>query len=172
VVDIVECGSAALAVRAVLDRLEWNQLLEVPRGPDHLGLASFVHPKDVPPAVFFARANLCVTVASFGPRPAAVLPVAEAVDRRLLREPDRQGPGLGVEVVRDPTGAREPLVRVFLRYTLGQEGHLRFRATGGTLEIRDDEVTFVRAAGGDTAVEVFAEEPGRPTASGRAVVPR
>jgi hypothetical protein len=171
VVDVVECASAALAVAALLERLDWNQLAEVPAGPPDLGLASFAHPEGVPPAVFFARANLCVTVASFARRSAAVIPVAQAVDRRLLREPDRQGPGLGVEAVRDPRGASPPQVRVFLRYTMGEEGHLRFRATGGTLEIRNDEVAFLRAGGEEAAVEVFVEEAGRPTASGRVTIP-
>jgi hypothetical protein len=171
-VDVVECASARLAVTALLERLAWNQLAEVPPGPPSLGVASFAHPEGVSPAVYFARANLCITVASFAGRAAPVLDVAQAIDRRLLREPDRQGPPLGVEAARDPRGARPPVVRVFQRYTPGEESHLRFRATGGTLEIREDEVAFERSGAEDAWVEVFAEEAGRPTAFGRVAIPQ
>jgi hypothetical protein len=172
-VDVVECGSAAAAVQALLDRLEWNQLAEVPAGPEGLGVASFAHPEAAPPAVFFARANLCVSVASFARRAAAVVPVAVAIDRRLLAAPAPGGPPIGVEMGPGPRAPGGPAeLRVTVPFQLSEEGHLRFRARGGTLEIRADRVVVVPAAGAEVQVEVFAEEPGRPAGTGRLILPR
>jgi len=171
VVDVVECASAAQAVMALLDRLEWNQLAEVPAGPQGLGIASFAHPEGVPPAVFFARANLCVSVASFARRAVPVVPVATALDRRLVAEPAAGGPPLRVEAERG-TGGRPAVVRVSVPYRFGEEGHLRYRARGGTLEIRDGQVVVIPTAGAEVQVDVFAEEAGRAAGAGRVVIPQ
>ena len=172
-VDVVECASAAGAVQALLDRLEWNQLAEVPAGPEGLGVASFAHPEGVPPAVFFARANLCVSVASFARRAAAVVPVASAIDRRLVAVPSSGGPSIGVEMGPGPRAPGGPAeLRVIVPFELGEEGHLRYRARGGTLEIRADKVVVIPVAGAQVQVDVFAEEPGRPAAAGRMILPQ
>jgi hypothetical protein len=171
VVDVVECPSAALAVMALLERLEWNQLAELPAGPQGLGLASFAHPEGVPPAVFFARANLCVSVASFARRAVPVVPVAMALDRRLVAEPGAGGPTLRVEAERGARGG-PTVVQVVIPFPLGEEGHLRYRARGGTLEIRDDQVVVIPVAETEVQVDVFAEETGRATGTGRAVIPQ
>jgi hypothetical protein len=169
VVDVVECASAADAVKALLERLEWNQLAEVPAGPQGLGVASFSHPVGVPPAVFFARANLCVSVASFARRAVPVVPVAAALDRRLVAEPAVGGPPLRVEAERDPRGGLAVL-RVAVPFRLGDEGHLRYRARGSTLEIRDDQVVVILVARVEVQVDVFAEEAGRAAGTGRVVI--
>jgi hypothetical protein len=170
-IDVVECGSAAEAVRALFDKLEWNQLAELPAGPQELGVASFTHPEGVSPAVFFARANLCVSVVSFAQRAAAVLPVATALDRRLMAEPAVGGPPLRVEAER---GARvgPAVLRVIVPFPLAEEGHLRYRARGGTLEIRDNQVVVIPVADAEVQVDVFAEEAGRAAGSGRVVIPQ
>jgi hypothetical protein len=170
-VDVVECPSAAGAVQALLDRLEWNQLVEVPAGPEGLGVASFAHPEGVPPAVFFARANLCVSVASFARRAAEVVPAASAIDRRLVAVPAAGGPSLGVELEPGPRGGPAEL-RVTVPFQLGEEGHLRYRARGGTLEIRADKVVLIPVPGAEVEVNVFAEEPGRAAGAGRMILPR
>jgi len=169
--DVVECASATAAVQALLDRLEWNQLAEVPPGPEGLGIASFAHPPEAPPAVFFARANLCVSVASFARRAAEVVPVALAIDRRLQATPTPGGPPIRLEMaMRGPGGPAE--LRVTLPFQLGEEGHLRFRARGAALEISADQVVVVPEAGAERQVEVFAEEPGRPAGAGKMTLPR
>ena len=171
VVDVVECQSAAEAVMALLERLEWNQLALVPAGPVGLGIASFAHPDGVPPAVFFARANLCVSVASFAKRAVPVVPVATALDRRLVAETPAGGPTLRVEAERGGRGG-PAVLRVVVPFPLGEEGHLRYRARGGTLEIRDDQVVVIPVGGADVQVDVFAEEAGRAAGAGRVVIPQ
>jgi hypothetical protein len=170
VVDVVECPSAAEAVKALLERLEWNQLAEVPAGPQGLGIASFAHPEGVPPAVFFARANLCVSVASFARRAVPVVSVATALDRRLVAEPAAGGPPLQVEAERGARGG-PMLLRVGVPFQLGEEGHLRYRLRGGTLEIRDDQVVVIPVTGAEVRVDVFAEEAGRAAGAGTVVIP-
>jgi len=171
VVDVVECPSAAEAVRALLERLEWNQLAEVPAGPQGLGIASFAPPEGVPPEVMFARANLCVSVGSFARRAVAVLPVAAALDRRLVVTPMAGGAALRVEAERGGRGGLVVL-RVVVPFRLGEEGHLRYRARGGTLEIREDQVVVIPVAGAEVQVEVFAEEAGRAAGAGSVVIPQ
>ena len=171
VVDVVECPSAAEAVKALLDRLEWNQLAEVPAGPPGLGIASFAHPEGVPPAVFFVRANLCVSVASFARRAVPVVAVATALDRRLVAEPASGGPPLRVEAERGARGG-PAVLHVVVPFPLGDEGHLRYRARGGTLEIRDDRVVVIPVPGAEVLVDVFAEEAGRAAGAGRVVIPQ
>jgi hypothetical protein len=170
-VDVVECVSAAEAVRALLDKLEWNELADVPAGPPGLGVASFAHPEGAPPAMFFARANLCVTVASFARSAAAVLPVATALDRRLMAEPTAGGPALRVDAERGAQGG-PAVLRVAASFPLGEEAHFRYRARGGSLEIRNDEVVVVPTAGREVQVDVFVEEPGRAAGVGRVIIPQ
>lgn len=171
VVDVVECPSAADAVKALLERLEWNQLAEVPPGPQGLGIASFAHPEGVPPAVFFARANLCLSVASFARRAVPVIALARALDRRLVAEPVGGGPPLQVRAERGARG-QATVLRVDVPFRLGEEGHLRYRARGGMLEIRDDQVVVIPVAGAEVQVDVFAEEAGRSAGVGKVVIPQ
>src|SRR5262245_37218596 len=63
---VTEHDSAADALRTLAEELEANQLATLPAGPPDLGEVSFVHPAGVPPAVFFARANLTLWVTSYG----------------------------------------------------------------------------------------------------------
>ena len=80
-VDVVECPTSRDALDALLERLAGNQLASLPEGPADLGFAAYEHPEGAPPAVFFARDNLCVTVASFGSRSTPVRVWADRVVR-------------------------------------------------------------------------------------------
>ena len=82
-IETVECASPSEALDCLLERLAGNQLARLEEGPPTLGFAVFQHPPGVPPAIFFARGNLCITVASFGSRPAEVQTWAERVVRML-----------------------------------------------------------------------------------------
>jgi hypothetical protein len=80
-IDTVECTTPAEALDCLLEHLAGNQLARLEEGPADLGFAVFQHPAAAPPALFFARDNLCVAVASFGARPVPVEPWA----RRLVQ---------------------------------------------------------------------------------------
>jgi hypothetical protein len=81
-IDVIECSTPADALDALLEQLAGNQLASLPEGPSELGFAVFEHPPPAPPAVFFARGNLCIAVVSFGSRPTDVSSWA----RRLVDE--------------------------------------------------------------------------------------
>jgi hypothetical protein len=78
-VEVIECSSPADALDALLERLAGNQLTRLPEGPVELGFAVYEHPAEAPPAMFFARDNVCVIIASFGSRPTPVRDWAERV---------------------------------------------------------------------------------------------
>jgi hypothetical protein len=84
-IDVEECASPREAVEALLERLAGNQLARLDDGPPELGFAVFQHPAGAPPAIHLARDNLCITVASFGARPAAVTQWAERMTQSLAR---------------------------------------------------------------------------------------
>jgi hypothetical protein len=86
-VDVTECASATDALESLGDRLEYDQLARLLEGPPDLGYASFQHPSGIPSAVFFARGNVCVAVASFGRAAVEALPMAEHIDAQLTERP-------------------------------------------------------------------------------------
>lgn len=80
---VTEHRSTRDALNALADELEANQLAELPLGPPDLGEISFVHPPEAPPAVFFVRGNLTLSVHSFSRERVDVLPFARRVDEAL-----------------------------------------------------------------------------------------
>jgi hypothetical protein len=174
VIDVVECASAHEALLALVDRLEWNELARLPDGPRDLGVASFVHPPEVPPAVFFARANLCICVVSFARRPVAVVPIAQRLERRLVAPPTVGEARVLVEPVprrKADAGVAFALL-VAMPFPLVEDGYRRFTAEGASLEIRDGEVMATPTVGVSARVDVFVIEPGREPVTGTVVIPR
>jgi hypothetical protein len=167
-VDVIECASVRGAVEALADRLEWNELATLPEGPRGLGIAAFAHPEGVPPAVFFVRANLCVSVVSFARRSTPVVPVAERLDRRLATPPAAAPPTLHLEATRRFRGMVTLAVRPSL--SLVEDGYLRYEASGADLEVRDDDVVVIRRTPAPAQVQVFAIEPGREPLAGALVI--
>jgi hypothetical protein len=170
-VDVVESNSAAEAVEVLVERLEWNQLARVAERPSGLGDVAFVHPDGVPPAVFFTRGNLSVTVVSFGHEPLSVQPWAERFDRRLLERPAVERPTIALSSDRPTARAGTTLV---LDYTIpwkfGDDGYLKFFAAGGVLVRREGRLTFTPTRSGEALVEVYQVEPGREPYVGRLVL--
>ncbi|MEK6303608.1 MAG: hypothetical protein AABO41_23130 [Acidobacteriota bacterium] len=160
-IDVVECDSAADAVEALADILEGNQLAEVPKGPPTLGLASFQHPESVPPAVFFARGNLAVTVASFGRRPVDVSSVARRLEERLSERPSGLLQSLPLAAgLQGRVGEDVPL-RFAGPLRKNEDWYLKFFATGGTIARRGGQLVARSTEAGTIDVEAFLVEPGR-----------
>jgi hypothetical protein len=135
------------------DSVEANQLADVPEGPDDLGEASFVHPPEAPPAAFFVRGNLVLSVASFGPAPVDVLPFAREVDGALAARPEDYRED-GIDVAHEGR-----IIRATARWG-GPDAYLKFMAPGAVLRKRDDAV---EVDGDAEEVAVYVEEPGRET---------
>ena len=67
--DVHKAASFEDAQKCLLEILAKNQLARLPEGPADLGDVAFVHPEGVTPAAFWVIGSLCVSVASFGPKP-------------------------------------------------------------------------------------------------------
>lgn len=160
-VDSYECRSDIHAVDALIRVLAGNQLANMPAGPGDVGAVSFTQPEDLPPAVVFVRANLCVFVSSFGGESVPVLPWAERLDHRIVERPDAGGE---IDVLGAAERNTSPVVIPYsLPFRLVDGGYLKVFSTGGTLTLTDAGLT-ARPAGDGSSIEVtaYVVEPGRP----------
>ncbi len=171
-VDVTEAPSAAEAIAALVDRLSWNQLAELEEGPAELGDVAYVHPAGVPPAAYFVRGNLCVSIISFGSEPVETLPVAMRLHKRLAEHPtaEQMNIHLEVEAERAKVGEAVDLSHRLPR-SLGDEGYLKIVVRGGTIESREGRLLIKGTRPGDLSVEAFTVEPGRETYGGRLTLP-
>lgn len=167
-IDVVECSSAPEAVESLADHLEGNQLADLPEGPEDLGTVSFVHPEGVPPAVFFARGNLSVSVISFAHRPADALTWAQRLSRRLDKQPEPKRRGLSVTAEQTQAKVGEVIAVTYdLPWTLPEDGYLKFSVRGGTIARRDTTLLVTPTRPGELELLAIAFEPGRPVEGGR-----
>ena len=161
-VDIIECSSAADAIEALLEELAANQLARLPEGPPHLGIVSFMHPEGVPPAVFFARGNLCIRVISFARDAVDVIPWAERINRRLSDEPHVERNRLVLESDRKSARVGEEVALFYtLPWALGKDGFLKFLLSGGILVAREGRLFLKASKRGEAQVRAYALEPRR-----------
>jgi hypothetical protein len=170
-IDVVESTSPFEAIEALVDRLVWNQLARLPEGPRGLGDAAFAHPEGAPPALFFARGNLCVPVVSFGRRSVDVGPWAYRLNSRLGDRPavDRLTLSLRADPPA-PKARQEVAITYELPWKPGDDGYLKFFAEGGTLARGDGRLIFKGARPGEARIEAFLLEPGREPYGGRLVL--
>jgi hypothetical protein len=161
-IDVAECASAVDAMDALVERLATNQLAQLPEGPRDLGATAFTHPDGVPPAAFFVRGNLCISVISFGSRDVAVVPWAARLDRRLGERPKTDRAVVTLQADRSKLKLGEVVaIRYSLPWRLGPEGYFKFFATRGTLTRRENALVLRVTRSGEARVEAFAVEPGR-----------
>lgn len=145
-----EHASVEDALGGLARDLKANQLANVPPGPEDLGEASFIHPPNAPPAVFFVRGNLTLGVYSFGREAVEVVPFARRVDAELRARPAEAREG-GIDVQRGNRGivvkpryAGDGYVKVFVAGKVRKEG---------------DEILLT----GDGDADLYFIEPGRET---------
>jgi len=163
-IDVVECVSAADAVEALADRLEANQLAEIPEGPPALGLGSFQHPELAPPALFYVHGNLAITVTSFGRKPVEVGNIAKRLDAKLGERPIpadtllRAYPMLQAQLHAKP--GDEVVLRLNLPTRKREDSYLKVFVTGGTIARREGKLVTHSKAAGQIEIEAFLVEPG------------
>jgi len=170
-VDVIECNSASEALDALAETLEWNQLAEMEQGPIGPGLVAFMHPDGVPPAIFFARGNLCIRVVSYANVAAPVIAWAEGVNRRLDEKPTVERRVIKLTAGK-PAGKGEPSVTIDyeLPWRYGEEGYLKFVAKGGALARQDGRLVVTGPAGQEVTVDAYLLESGREPQTGQIVV--
>lgn len=157
-IDVYECDSAEEAVRALVEVLAANQLATVPRGPEDLGLVSFVQPEDLPPAVMMVQANLCLVVSSFGRSRVEAVSWARRLDARIRERPQEFEE---TEIFGEPDRIGDEVAVAYRpRWRVGEEGYFKFFSEGGTLQLRDGQLV---ARGEEVTVDAYVVEPGRPS---------
>jgi hypothetical protein len=167
VIDVVECADADAALDALAERLEWNQLKSLPTDMNGPGLVSFRHPPRTPPATFFVRANLCVSVISFGSVPIEVSDVAARIDRRLAVRPQAPDHPETLHLALRPRDAerQEPfIVDVAPPVRLVEGSYIAVLVEGGIGVLdADHQAVWVRPVRpGELRIERITTEPGRP----------
>jgi hypothetical protein len=173
-IDVVECVSAADAVEALADRLEANQLAEIPEGPRALGLGSFQHPELAPPALFYVHGNLAITVTSFGRKPVDVSNIARRLDAKLGERPIpadtflRAYPMLQAQPHAKP--GDEVVLRVNLPTRKREDSYLKVFVTGGTIARREGKLVTHSKAAGQIEVEAFLVEPGPEAYAAKSII--
>jgi len=161
-IDVVECESAASALEALADRLQWNQLAQVADGPRGLGQVAFMHPEGVPPAIVFTRGNVCLNVASFGRQAVDVVPWAEGLNRRLDHRPAIKRSTIELSVGAVPLKAGQATeLRYVVPWKYGENGYLKFIVAGGTLFRREERLFLAAAGPGEMKIDAYLLEPGR-----------
>jgi hypothetical protein len=162
-IDVVECVSAADAVEALGDRLEANQLAEIPEGPEALGLGSFQHPEFAPPALFYVHGNLAITVTSFGRKPVDVSNIAKRLDAKLGERPIAADTFLRAYPMLQAQLHAKPGDEIVLRLNLPrkrEDSYLKVFVTGGTIVRREGKLVTHSKAAGQIEIEAFLVEPG------------
>jgi hypothetical protein len=163
-IDVVECVSAADAVEALGDRLQANQLAEIPEGPQALGMGSFRHPEFAPPALFYVHGNLAITVTSFGRKPVQVSNIASRLDAKLSERPIpadtflRAYPMLQTQLQAKP--GDDVVLRLNLPARKREDSYLKVFVTGGTIARREGKLVTHSKTPGQIEVEAFLVEPG------------
>jgi hypothetical protein len=167
-VDVVECSSAAEAIASLMDSLEGNQLAELPEGPNELGMLSFVHPEGVPPAVFFARGNLGISIMSFAPEAVEVVPWAQRLNRRLDEQPPLERQSLSLEARQSRAKTGESVTVTYdLPWKIAEGGYLKFVVRGGIIAHKDGKLVITASRSGELQLEARVIEPGRVTEGGQ-----
>jgi hypothetical protein len=166
-VDVYECESAQQAVHALVEVLTGNHLGKVPRGPEGVGLFSFVQPENLPPAVMMVRANLCLVVSSFGTTRVEVLPWAQRLDSHIVERPEAAEEA---DMFAKPSSVDDRMALTYdTPWSVGDEGYVKIFSDGGALELRDGQVL---ARGDNVTVDAYVVEPGRPTYHARTTLTR
>jgi hypothetical protein len=166
VIDIAECASSAEAIDELMERLDENELARLDPGPPGLGHAAFAHPRGVPAALFFARANLTISIVSKGTDSRSIDDWVAAISAELEVEA-RDGP-TRLEISR---GDSAPDGRITLRYRLpwqpGPTTWFKFVSVGTTIARgRGAGELLLGAASGKVSLRAWAVEPGRETQRG------
>ena len=164
VLDVIECASAVDAIDELMERLAENQLAELDQGPDVLGPAAFVHPKEAPPALFFARANLVISIVSQGRVKSLVDTWMRLILDDLDHEPKSAQPGIQFESG-DKTDTGAMVLSYRTPWKLGPGGWFKFISEGATLERGDGPAELL--LGQALKLRAWAQEQGREPLEGR-----
>ncbi|HHT9120662.1 MAG TPA: hypothetical protein ACFYD3_09020 [Candidatus Hypogeohydataceae bacterium YC41] len=167
-IDVYETFSRTHAQECLIQILANNQLELLPKGPDDLGEVSFVHPEGIPPAAFWLRGNLCLSVCSFGKKMVDVLSWTYKFDSRMMEKPKVERFILTLTPQSEQVNVEQEVgISFSLPWRLGEDGYYKFFAKGGELFFKEKELCFRAQKKGEAVIEAFALEAGREPYGGR-----
>ncbi|MCP4339690.1 MAG: hypothetical protein GY799_12565 [Desulfobulbaceae bacterium] len=167
-IDVAECSSAEEAMKSLVTRLEGNELARLNKGPDDLGTISFMHPEGSPPAVFYTRGNLCISVISIAPQPVEVLKLAQTLNLRLQSQSKIASDIIQFKPGQDHAKVGEDVsVSYQLLWKLAEQGYLKFTVHGGSIARKKDSLIITGSKPGVLQLEAIAIEPGREPDGGK-----
>jgi hypothetical protein len=159
-IDITECLSESEAIATLIDVLRWNQLTHLVEHNLDKDQIAFCHPDDVPPAIFYAHANLVVSIASFGKEPVKVIHIANNINKRLNDSPSLKQKDISLKVTLKVKEVKEKEFNLeySLPYVCGEEGYLKFIVKGGILSKRNGKLFIKVIKKGKMKIEAYQLE--------------
>lgn len=163
-IEVATHRSAEDALEGLIERLKWNQLAELLRGPKELGYFSFIHPEGSPPAVYFVQGNICITVSNFAREKIDVLPVALRLVKRLVERPKVERSTIIIESTKSSAKVGEPItIRYKLPWRIGENGFVKLYCFQGMLYLDGNRVKLRGIRKGKSSVDIYTFEAGRET---------
>lgn len=167
-IDVTECASAEDAMASLVIRLEGNELAQLDKGPNNLGTVAFKHPKGTPPAVFFTRGNLCVSIISMARQAVDVLMLAQVLNQRLQQQPKTARDIIQLTPEKDRAKVGEAVnVNYRLPWKLAEQGYVKFTVHGGHIARQKDTLIITGSQPGTLQLQVQVIEPGREPEGGK-----
>lgn len=137
-------------------------------GPSDLGDKSKINSDGERNAIYFTRANLCITIICYGREDFEIMDLARAVDENIVNFPESDFESLILSAPDDSISlGQEVEISYSLEWNISESGYYKFFATNGNLSINNNSITFRPSITGQATITGFAIEPGKPTFSGR-----
>ena len=132
VVEVAECASAQDAVEDLMETLAENQAAVLDPGPEILQPAAFRHPEKAPDGIFFARANLRISIMSQSTAPDNVDEWLDRILQDLDLAPDDARSSLDIRSGDSQDDAARLQYR--LPWKVGPQGWFKFVSRGAPIE--------------------------------------
>jgi hypothetical protein len=132
VVEVAECASARDAVEDLMETLAENQAAVLEPGPKSLQPAAFRHPEQAPAVLFFARANLRISIMSQSKSSDSVDEWLGLIQQDLDLAPSDARDSLEIRSV----DTQDDAVRLnyMLPWKVGSKGWVKFVSKGAPIE--------------------------------------
>ncbi len=137
-------------------------------GPADIGDISKVNPSGERNAIYFTRANLCITVICYAREDFEIMNWARNIDENILKIPNSNFDELYLTPSDDTLSVGSTVeIEYSLQWNLGDSGYYKFFATNGNLSLKNNKLIFEPTNSGQATIVGYAVENGKPTFSGR-----
>lgn len=153
---------------SALDGVLMTNNVTIQDGSTDIGDISKVNPSGERNAIYFTRANLCITVVCYGREDFEIMDWARNIDEDILKIPDSNFDELHLIPSDDTVSVGSSVeIEYSLQWNLGDSGYYKFFATNGNLSLNNNKLIFEPTNSGQAKISGFAIESGKPTFSGQ-----